>query len=469
MNRILKYGSLGLFIFLVTAMAPGCSSKGPITVGSLMDTETGLLAQMIILMLRDNGFEVTDGSNLENVRDLMEAREVDIYPDYTGDGANYYEDPKDVPDKNVWRDPEKGYQTIKELDKKTDNFAWLNPAPANDIWAIAIPKAMAEKNNIYNMEQFKNYVNEGGPVKLAASQTFVEDEYALPAYEKTYGFTLSEDQLVIIPGASSWDTENMASDNVDGVNAAMAYSTDGNLDRLDLVILDDTLGAQIVFAPAPVVRGDILKKYPEIEGILEPVFEKLDDTTLQNLNSQTGFAGGEVSYLVARDYLMDEKQHPKYVLSEDPSGLPKVLPPYTADLPDPQNQQIKEIINTMMVVGPNSLVEKSFTANVTEEDNGRLVGWFLASGGALNDIRVLVLNDIDFINWKNLHTVDGLYKSEKLTTDKIDKTVATPGEYHLVFDNRFSQFSRKYVLAKFYLYWSKDQDNNTGAENVRRN
>jgi len=44
-----------------------------------------------------------------------------------------------------------------------------------------------------------------------------------------------------------------AAEGISGVNAAMAYGTDGELAALGLTALCDDKGAQIVYAPAPVV------------------------------------------------------------------------------------------------------------------------------------------------------------------------------------------------------------------------
>ncbi len=449
MRRIFVIISLGLLILSILAV-PACGPKEEpkITVSSFMDTETGLLSQMIILMLRANGFEVTDDSNRGDngeVRKAMAEKKVDIYPDYTGYGAIYFSD--STRDQNIWKDREKGYQTIKELDGKANNFAWLDPAPANDTWAIAVSETLASQENLKTMEQFAAYVNRGGIIKLAASDDFISEKDALPAYQQAYGFSLRKDQLVIMPGANSFDTEKQAANKESGVNAAMAYGTDGYLNRFKLVILQDTRLAQNIFAPTPVIRSEILGKYPMIEDILAPVFGSLDDRTLQSLNSRTGFVGGEVNYLVARDYLIQNN-----FLKGDPSGFPATLPVFTTDLPDPDSHS-KELFNVMMKVESGKLVEKTFTVGPTEAPS-RIVGWFMASGGTLNDIKVLVLNDIDFINWKNLHPVEGVYKTDKITTGKLDVPNVSTGNYHLVFDNRFSQFSQKYVLAKVYLLWS---------------
>jgi len=84
----------------------------------------------------------------------------------------------------------------------------------------------------------------------------------------------------------------------------------------------------------------------------------------------------------------------------------------------------------------------------------KLAGWCVASGGARNDIKVLVLNDVDFYNWKNFGKVKGLYQSDKISVAEMSAEITAPGRYHLVITNWFSEFSTKEVIAKVYLYWS---------------
>jgi len=80
------------FFILLILTVSGCAGqgsggKGPIVVGSKIDTEGSLLSQIIILMLRDNGFEVVDKSQFgptSVVRKALESGELDIYPEYTG-------------------------------------------------------------------------------------------------------------------------------------------------------------------------------------------------------------------------------------------------------------------------------------------------------------------------------------------------------------------------------------------------
>jgi len=82
----------------------------------------------------------------------------------------------------------------------------------------------------------------------------------------------------------------------------MAYGTDGSLSAFNLVVLSDPKGVQPVYQPAPIIRGEVYDKYPEIGTILRPVFESLDLVTLQTLNGKITVEGQNAAD-VARDYL----------------------------------------------------------------------------------------------------------------------------------------------------------------------
>ena len=87
-----------------------------------------------------------------------------------------------------------------------------------------------------------------------------------------------------------------------GVNAAMAYGTDGAIAALGLVALEDDKAAQIVYAPVPVVREAVLRQYPQIPALLDPVFKSLTLATLQQLNAKIAVDGDDAAS-VANAYL----------------------------------------------------------------------------------------------------------------------------------------------------------------------
>ena len=307
MKKIL--GLLLSFLVLLAVIASGCTGqgevgKGPIVVGSKIDTEGALLSQVIILMLRDNGFDVVDKSQFGTtsiVRKALQSGELDVYPEYTGNGAFFF----DETESDVWNDAQKGYERVKKLDEETYNIVWLKSAPANNTWAIAIPKKLSDEEGIRTLDDFADYVNRGGYVKLIGSEEFVTSPVALPKFQEVYGFTLKQEQLLTLSGGNTAQTEKAASEGTDGVNAAMAYGTDGSLDALGLIVLADPRGAQPVYEPTPIVRGEIIDEYPEITGILDPVFESLDLVTLQTLNAKIAIEGQNATD-VAREYLISK-------------------------------------------------------------------------------------------------------------------------------------------------------------------
>jgi osmoprotectant transport system substrate-binding protein len=125
---------------------------------------------------------------------------------------------------------------------------------------------------------------------------------ALPSFEKTYGFTLKPDQLIVLSGGDTAATIAAAANKTNGANAAMVYGTDGGIAPSGLVVLEDDKHVQPVYEPTPIIRASTLKQHPEIAGLLQPVFEKLDLVTLQTLNGQVQ-VGGEPAEGVAEDFL----------------------------------------------------------------------------------------------------------------------------------------------------------------------
>ena len=266
-------------------------SRGTVAVASKFDTEGALLGNMMRLILEDAGFDVVDKTELgptDVVRKALETGEVDMYPEYTGNG-NWFFSPNDYGDD--WYNREGALAAVRALDKAAFNMEWLEPAPANNTWAIAIRGDLAEAEGLVTLGDFAAYVNGGGEVKLAGSEEFVTRPDSLPAFQEAYGFELSDDQLLVLSGGNTTLTEQAAARGTDGVNASMAYGTDGPLAALDLVVLEDNLGVQLVYEPAPRVRAETLEKYPEIADLFNPVFRALDLVTLQTLNGRIAVEG----------------------------------------------------------------------------------------------------------------------------------------------------------------------------------
>jgi glycine betaine/choline ABC-type transport system substrate-binding protein len=68
---------------------------------------------------------------------------------------------------------------VKTLDEQQNDIIWLQPAPANNTWGIAIPKSFSDSQNIKTLADFANFVNKGGQIKLASK---------LPGRDEMEGF-----------------------------------------------------------------------------------------------------------------------------------------------------------------------------------------------------------------------------------------------------------------------------------------
>jgi osmoprotectant transport system substrate-binding protein len=259
---------------------------------------------MIVTLLEARGLAVDNKLQLgptNIVRAAILAGQIDIYPEYTGNGALFFHLEQDP----MWKDWAQGAAKVATLDREKNHLVWLAAAPANNTWVIAVRRDLAERHNLKTMGDFADYLAEGGRIKLAASAEFVESPSALPAFEATYGFRLSDAQLLTLSGGNTSATLRAAAEAMSGVNAAMAYGTDGALAALGLVALEDDKGAQVVYAPAPVVREGVLERNPEIAKVLDPVFATLSLETLQKLNAEIA-VDGEDSGAVAVAYLKSQ-------------------------------------------------------------------------------------------------------------------------------------------------------------------
>lgn len=285
---------------LVLASA-GAQAAEPVTVGSKIDTEGALLGNIILQVLESHGVKTVNKIQLGTtpvVRGAITAGELDIYPEYTGNGAFFFK----AEASPVWKNAQQGYEKVKALDAQQNHLIWLTPAPANNTWTIAVRKDLAQQASLATLADLSRYLKEGGQFKLAASAEFIERADALPAFEKAYGFTLEQSQLLSLAGGDTAVTLRAAAQQTSGVNAAMAYGTDGPVAALGLVTLSDPQSVQPIYAPAPVVRETVLKAYPQMGDWLKPVFSALDEKNLQQLNARIAVDGMDARK-VAGDWL----------------------------------------------------------------------------------------------------------------------------------------------------------------------
>jgi hypothetical protein len=115
----------------------------------------------------------------------------------------------------------------------------------------------------------------------------------------------------------------------------------------------------------------------------------------------------------------------------------------------------------LTVAGQNrsvSLINGTFTVdaghvkswNFRSPNCINITGAFRAQGGNQNDIKVLIMEALDFENWKNGHTVQTLYNSGQITTAKFSLNLNKAEDFVIVFSNN-AGFVQRSVSASVSL------------------
>lgn len=291
-------------LLLILGSVSQAATLPAVRVSSKIDTEGALLGNIIQQVLESKGIKTVNKIQLgatSVLRNAIIAGEVDIYPEYTGNGAFFFSEETNP----VWKSASTGYERVKKLDFEKNRIVWLTPAPANNTWTIALRKDVATAHHIKSLADLGKWINSGGAFKLAASAEFEARPDALPAFAAAYGFSLKQDQLLTLAGGDTTVTIKAAAEQTSDVNAAMAYGTDGPVAALGLVTLSDPKGVQPIYAPTPIIRADALARYPGIRQALKPVFASLTGPTLQKLNARIAIEGQDAK-AVAHAYLLSQ-------------------------------------------------------------------------------------------------------------------------------------------------------------------
>ncbi len=82
-------------------------------------------------------------------------------------------------------------------------------------------------------------------------------------------------------------------------------STDGRIQAMRLVVMEDDRHFFPNYNAAPVIHGRTLEKHPEIAEVLDPITAKLTNAVAQRLNAKVD-VDGEDPHDVALDWLVAE-------------------------------------------------------------------------------------------------------------------------------------------------------------------
>lgn len=265
-----------------------------LTVGSKEFTESKVLAEITTAVLKDAGAEVKAASlsGSATVREALEKSELDMYWEYTGTGwVNILKNTTE----NV---PEDLYAQVAKADKEKNKIAWLEPAPMNDTYRIAVKEDFAATNNIKTMSDAATFIS-GKPAegKVCAASEFINRDDGLPGLEKAYGFKFSE--------VVELDLGLIYTQIGQKCSFGEVFSTDGRIVANKLVNLEDDKKFFVDYNAALTMRQETLDKYPAIAELMAPISQALTNEEITALNAKVD-VDGETEEDVAQDWLKEK-------------------------------------------------------------------------------------------------------------------------------------------------------------------
>lgn len=266
------------------------SDKAELTVGSKLDVDGQLNAQMYALLLEEEGFDVTTKLGLGQTPVLdqaIESGDIDIYPEFTGTAITTLE-------LEPTQDAQQAYEQVKAAYEERFDLTMLEPAyELNDSYAICTSQDVAAEHGLQSLEDLAPVA---GSLKIAAQQDGIDA--AINPVQEAYGFEFGE--VVQLSAQLSFDA-------VEGGDADLnvCYTTDPAIVVNEFVVLEDTMNVFPIYNPAPLVRDDALEESPEIADTLNALQPHLTTEVILDLIKRVSIDHESVED-VARDFLEQE-------------------------------------------------------------------------------------------------------------------------------------------------------------------
>ncbi|MDH6293016.1 glycine betaine ABC transporter substrate-binding protein [Rhodococcus opacus] len=271
-----------------------------ITVGSKDFTEQVTLGYIIEFALSAAGADVRDLTNIQgsnSTRDAQLDGQIDVTYEYTGTGwINYLGNEIPIPD------PTAQFEAVRDEDLDSNGMVWVDPAPMNNTYALAMSRQTAEETGITTLSEYADLVNRDP----AAATTCVETEFnvrqdGFPGMAAKYGFDPARANRQILQTGIIYQA------TADGTQCKFGevFTTDGRIIALDLVLLDDDRQFFPKYNPAITMRKDFAEAHPQVAEVMAPISAALTNEEITELNRRVDVEGEEPAD-VARDWLVQK-------------------------------------------------------------------------------------------------------------------------------------------------------------------
>ncbi len=258
---------------LLLSLLAGCSGAArPIVVGSKNFTEQLILGEILSQFLEARSVPVVRRLNLEGTfichRAILSG-DLDVYVEYTGTAlAAILKEP-------VVPDPQVVLQKVKAEYEKRFGLSWGPALGFNNTFAMVMRRKHAESIGVRTLSDLRPHA---GALRTGFGYEFLEREDGYRGLTQAYGLDFGarpkEMTLQLIYQALSQEQVDLVGGN----------ATDGLIDALDLVALEDDRHFFPPYDAAPVFRPDAARRYPALLEVLQELGGRIDEKVMRALN-----------------------------------------------------------------------------------------------------------------------------------------------------------------------------------------
>jgi len=267
------------FLFVALAGA-GHGQPAPVVVGSKNFTESYVLAEIVAQLIEREGIPVVRrygfGGTLV-AYEALNAAEIDVYAEYTGT----------IGQTILGLDSGLGFAALANR-LASSNIAMLEPFGFDNTYAIATLPTVAAERGLQRVSDLAAHPD----LRFGFSHEFRDRADGWPGLQRAYALP---QQSTGIEHALAYRA--LLDRRIDVTDA---YSTDGDLQRYGLTLLDDDLGFFPEYLAVPLVRRAVAER---LRPILAPLAYRLDADAMRALNAAV-VVDGESFAEVARDFLV---------------------------------------------------------------------------------------------------------------------------------------------------------------------
>ena len=267
--------SVAVIICLAFLIVPKVASIGKkkITVASMNFTEQLILGNILSQLIQDKtDYAVEEQLNLggsQVVFSAIKTGEVDLYVEYLGTA---YVTMLNIDEPNS--DTQEVYNIVKERFAEEFGITTLNPLGFNNTYAMAVTRETAEK---YNLKTVSDLAKVSNQLTLGPTIQFPNREDGLIGLEKTYDIKFK----AVKPMETGLRYTALNSGETDVTDA---FTTDGLIEKFDLVILEDDKKFFPPYDAVTMVKEEILEEYPELEEVIGLLDGKITEEKMIKMN-----------------------------------------------------------------------------------------------------------------------------------------------------------------------------------------